>query len=79
MQEFFSAKSLKFYFIKIIDKESIKYINNDYWVWENHIFDMKNQFEVNDVDEVCRAFSDLTDKKKIEYVYEFLNKTFLNN
>ena len=40
---------------------------------------MKNQFEVNDVDETCRAFSNLTDKKKIEYIYEFLNKTLLSN
>ena len=30
MQKFFSTKSLKFYFIKIIDKESIKYIDDDY-------------------------------------------------
>ena len=30
MQEFFSAKSLKSYFIKIIDKELIKYIDDDY-------------------------------------------------
>ena len=30
MQEFFSTKSLKLYFIKIIDKELIKYIDNDY-------------------------------------------------
>ena len=30
MQEFFSTKSLKLYFIKIIDKKSIKYIDNDY-------------------------------------------------
>ena len=79
MQEFFSAKSLKLYFIKIISKKSIKYIDNDYWTWENHILDMKNQFEVNDVDEAYRAFSNLTDKKKIEYVYEFLNKIPLNN
>ena len=40
---------------------------------------MKNQFEINDVDEVCRAFSGLIDKKKIEYAYEFLNKAFLSN
>ena len=40
---------------------------------------MKNQFEVNDVDEACRAFLNLIDKKKIKYVYEFLNKTSLNN
>ena len=30
MQKLFSAKSLKFYFIKIIDKELIKYIDDDY-------------------------------------------------
>ena len=30
MQELFSTKLLKLYFIKIIDKESIKYIDNDY-------------------------------------------------
>ena len=30
MQEFFSTKSLKFYFIKIINKELIKYIDDDY-------------------------------------------------
>ena len=79
MQESFSAKSLKFYFIKIIGKESVKYIDDDYWAWKNHILDMKNQFEVNDVDEAYRAFSNLIDKKKIEYAYEFLNKTLLSN
>ena len=79
MQELFSIKSLKFYFIKIIDKESIKYIDDDYWAWKNHIFNMKNQFEVNDVDEVCWTFSNLIDKKKIEYVYEFLDKALLSN
>ena len=30
IQEFFSTKPLKFYFIKIIDKESTKYINDNY-------------------------------------------------
>ena len=40
---------------------------------------MKNQFEVNDVDEACRTFSDLIDRKKIEYVYEFLDKAPLSN
>ena len=30
MQELSSIKSLKLYFIKIIDKESAKYIDNDY-------------------------------------------------
>ena len=40
---------------------------------------MKNEFEINDVDETCRTFSNLINKKKIKYVYEFLNKTFLNN
>ena len=79
VHESFTAKSLKFYFIKIIGKESIKYIDDDYWIWENYILNMKNQFKVNDVDEIYQAFSDMTDKKKIEYVYEFLNKTFLNN
>ena len=79
MQKSFSAKSSKFYFIKIIDKESIKYIDNDYWTWKNHILDMKNQFKVNDVDKSCRTFSNLIDKKKIEYVYKFLDKTSLSN
>ena len=40
---------------------------------------MKNQFEVNNVDEVYWTFSNLTDKKKIEYVYKFLNKVLLSN
>ena len=40
---------------------------------------MKNQFEVNDVDEIYQAFSNLIDKKNIKYVYEFLNKAFLSN
>ena len=53
MQELFSTKSLKLYFIKIIGKESTKYIDDDYWTWKNHILDMKNQFKVNDVDETC--------------------------
>ena len=79
MQEFFTAKSLKLYFIKIIGKESVKYIDNDYWTWKNHILDMKNQFEVNDVDEIYRAFFDLINKKKIEYIYKFLDKIFLSN
>ena len=79
MQEPFTTKLLKSYFIKIIDKESTKYIDNDYWTWKNYILNMKNQFEVNDVDEVCRAFSDLTDRKKIEYVYKFLDKILLSN
>ena len=30
MQKSFTVKSLKLYFIKIIDKESIKYIDDDY-------------------------------------------------
>ena len=30
VQEAFTAKSLKLYFIKIIGKESVKYINDDY-------------------------------------------------
>ena len=79
MQKLFSTKSLKFYFIKIIDKESIKYIDDDYWAWKNYILDMKNQFEINDVNKAYRTFSNLINKKKIEYVYEFLNKTFLSN
>ena len=59
MRELFLAKSLKFYFIKIIDKELVKYIDDDYWTWKNHILDIKNQFDVNDVDKVYRTFLDL--------------------
>ena len=71
MQKFFLTKPLKLYFIKIIGKKSVKYINDNYWAWKNHILDMKNQFEVNDVDEICQTFSDLIDKKRLNIFINF--------